>query len=161
MTEKDKIEMMEATQRLKEQIQRDTKLKERNKELIDRCLDIECDFSRKTNTDSLSLLIKGYRESNRLDVYDTVENLIKAISVKAGELLELFNFNIGEKVCQEDIEDELGDILIYCFSLAYELNRPVDRIIARKIKKNIKRGRKYEQGDIYGKYERKEYLYDI
>ena len=127
-----------------EKLRRDTKLQKRNKELIDKCLDIECDFSRKTNTTHLSWLIKDYREFNKLDRYDNSENLSKAISVEAGELLKLFNFNIGEKVCQEDIEDELGDILIYCFSLAYELNKPVDRIIARKIKKNIERNRKYE-----------------
>ena len=125
-----------------EKLQRDTKLQKRNKELIDRCLDIECDFSRKTNTKHLDWLIKDYRESNKLDMEDTIENLIKAINVEAGELLEITNF--GKVIDPKKVEEELADVLIYCFSLASELNTPVDRIIARKIKKNIERGRKYE-----------------
>jgi NTP pyrophosphatase (non-canonical NTP hydrolase) len=125
-----------------EKIQRDTKLKERNEELIDKCLDIECNFGRKTNTDPLSVLIKDYRESNKLDIHDTIENLIKAINVEAGELLETSNF--GKVIDPKKVEEELADVLIYCFSLASELNIPVDRIIARKIKKNIERGRQYD-----------------
>jgi len=115
---------------------------ERNEELIDRCVDIECNFSRKTNTDHLSVLIKDYREVNKLDIQDTVENLIKAVNVEAGELLETTNF--GKVINPKKVEEELADVLIYCFSLASELNTPVDRIIARKIKKNIEIGRQYD-----------------
>lgn len=125
-----------------EKLHNETKLQKRNNELINECIDIECDYSRKTNTKHLSWLIKDYREFNKLDREDTIENLIKAINVEAGGLLKTIskvNFVDPKKV-----EEELADVLIYCFSLAYELNTPVDRIIARKIKKNIERGRKYE-----------------
>jgi NTP pyrophosphatase (non-canonical NTP hydrolase) len=125
-----------------EKLQKDTKLKEKNNESIEKCLDIECNFSRKTNTDHLSVLIKDYREVNKLDIHDTVENLIKAINVEAGELLETTNF--GKVIDPKKVEEELADVLIYCFSLASKLNTPVDRIIARKIKKNIERGRQYD-----------------
>lgn len=122
-----------------EKLHRETKLKEKNNELKEKCIDIECNFSRKTNTDHLSALIKDYRKSNKLDKQDTVENLIKAINVEGGELLEIINF--GKVIDPKKVEEELADVLIYCFSLAYELNTPVDRIIARKIKKNIERSR--------------------
>lgn len=125
-----------------EKLQRDTKLQKRNKELIDECIDIECDYSRKTNTNYLSGLINEYRGTNKLDMEDTIENLIKAINVEAGELLETTNFD--KVINPKKVEEELADVLIYCFSLANELTTPVDRIIARKIKKNIERGRKYE-----------------
>lgn len=124
-----------------EKIQRDTKLKERNEELIDKCIDIECNFSRKTNTDHLSVLIKEYRETNKLDIYDTIVDLIRAINVEVGDLLEIINS--GKVIDPKKVEEELADVLIYCFSLAYELNTPVDRILARKIKKNIERDREY------------------
>lgn len=125
-----------------EKLQRDTKLQKRNKELIDECVDIECNYIRKTNTNYLSGLINEYRGTNKLDMEDNIENLVKAINVEAGELLETTNF--GKVIDPKKVEEELADVLIYCFSLANELTTPVDRIIARKIKKNIERGRKYE-----------------
>ena len=58
------------------------------------------------------------------------ECLIKSISIEAGELLECI---------QWDISEELADIMIYCFQLAYSLNLDVSTIIEKKLIKNAEK----------------------
>ena len=129
-----------------EQLTREGKREQTNKEIIQKCRDIEYQFSTKyVNMRLMGELIKDYRQTNHLNYSDTTQNLIKAINVEASELLELYNFQDEDaKVCREDILDELGDVLIYCFALATSIPMPVDRIIARKIRKNIGRDREYD-----------------
>ncbi|MEA3422996.1 MAG: nucleotide pyrophosphohydrolase [Bacillota bacterium] len=69
--------------------------------------------------------------------FHTPENLSKSISIEAGELLE--NFQWGDEVDPEKIEDELADVLIYSFLLADAMDvDPID-IMNKKIERNKKR----------------------
>lgn len=78
-------------------------------------------------------IIKFVKERN-WDQLDYPDSLIKSIVIESSELLECIqwdnNFNI------EDISDELADVLIYCFQLAYSLNLDIKTIIENKLAKN-------------------------
>src|SRR3989338_3401699 len=69
-----------------------------------------------------------------------------SISLEAAELMELFQWkaeNDFSSVVQErkkDIQEELADVMIYCFSLADVLGIDVRNAISEKMVKN---GRKY------------------
>ena len=62
------------------------------------------------------------------------ECLIKSISIEAGELLECIQWDNDYKT--ENISEELADVMIYCFQLAYSLNLDVSTIIEKKLIKN-------------------------
>lgn len=78
-------------------------------------------------------IINFVKERN-WDQLDYPDSLIKSIVIESSELLECIqwdnNFNI------EDISDELADVLIYCFQLAYSLNLDIKTIIENKLAKN-------------------------
>lgn len=40
---------------------------------------------------------------------------------------------------RENIEEELADVLIYCYTLAEKLDMDIDEIIAKKLVKNLKK----------------------
>ena len=63
-----------------------------------------------------------------------------AISVEAGELLELFLWKQPEEVDQEKIKEELADVFAFAFLLANKYNLDVKKIVLDKIKQN---GEKY------------------
>ena len=67
------------------------------------------------------------------DQFHTVPNLAKSISIEAAELLEHFqwsdDFNPGE------VQDELADVLTYCFLLAEKLGVDPEELIIQKLAK--------------------------
>ncbi len=118
-----------------------------------------------TTLEKLTEIVTDYRKEYRLDRYDTEEELIKAISVEAGELLNEILFKkdtynvfkhgkkIGECKCIEttyntsyntlDIYRELADVMIYCIALSHYMHRDITSLILQKIEYNKNRGRKY------------------
>ena len=96
-----------------------------------------------TTITELTDFITEYRERENLDGLDTTQELIKAVTVEAGELLGADTFNLV--VHKERVAQELADVLIYSFALADYLGFDVDDIIREKIEYNIKRGRKYKE----------------
>lgn len=71
------------------------------------------------------------RNWNQLDYPDS---LIKSIVIEASELLECIQWdNNGDK---QMISEELADVMIYCFQLAYSLDLNVKEIIEQKLNKN-------------------------
>ncbi|RAP43566.1 MAG: hypothetical protein BZ136_09520 [Methanosphaera sp. rholeuAM74] len=98
--------------------------------------------------EKLARIIHDYRHDEHLDKKDNKDDLIKAITVEAGELLECILFR-GEvydweyRLQQDSIQKELADILIYCFSLAHHMKWDVEKIIRDKIRYNKERGREY------------------
>ena len=99
-----------------------------------------------TTIEEITNTITEYREQNVLDRYDTIFELIKAINVEAGELLEIITFPLEaeEMENKRKTKQELADVLIYSFALADYLGFDVDDIIREKIEYNKKRGRKYD-----------------
>lgn len=65
--------------------------------------------------------------------FHTTENLAKSISIEAGELLECFQWD--SDVPAERVQDELADVLTYCYLLADRLGVSPERIILDKLAK--------------------------
>lgn len=65
---------------------------------------------------------------------DYPDSLIKSIVIEAGELLECIQWDNNYDINQ--VSEELADVMIYCFQLAYSLNLDVKDIIEQKLVKN-------------------------
>jgi len=68
------------------------------------------------------------------------KDLALAISVEAGELLELFLWKQPEEANTEKIKEELADVFSFAFLLASKYDLDVKKIVLDKIKQN---GEKY------------------
>ena len=65
--------------------------------------------------------------------FHTAENLAKSVSIEAGELLECFQW--GDTHRKERVEDELADVLTYCYLLAEHLGVEPSALILNKLAK--------------------------
>lgn len=81
--------------------------------------------------------IRKFRNDREWSQFHTPENLAKAISIEAGELLENFLWNSEFK--EEEVLDELADVMIYCIHMADSLGVSAEDIINRKMDKNDKK----------------------
>lgn len=81
--------------------------------------------------------IISFRNERDWKQFHTPENLSKSIVIEAAELLE--NFQWGDSIKIDDVEDELADVLIYSLLMAESLNIDIEDIILRKLEKNRKR----------------------
>lgn len=77
-------------------------------------------------------IIKFVKERN-WDQLDYPDSLIKSIVIEASELLECIQWDSNLNI--DNVSDELADVLIYCFQLAYSLNLDIKTIIENKLKK--------------------------
>lgn len=68
------------------------------------------------------------------DQLDHPDTLIKSIAIEAGELLECIQWDNNYDINQ--VSEELADVMIYCFQLAYALNLDIKEIIEQKLIKN-------------------------
>jgi dCTP diphosphatase len=69
--------------------------------------------------------------------FHSPENLAKSIAIEAGELLECFQW--GEAAPDQRIEEELADVLTYCYLLADRLGLSPDDVVLRKL--DVTRGK--------------------
>lgn len=81
-------------------------------------------------------------ERNWLEVHNP-KNLAMSIAIEASELMEIFqwctsddSWTISKTEEREHIEEELSDIMIYCISLANQLDIDMSSAILGKIEKN-------------------------
>jgi NTP pyrophosphatase (non-canonical NTP hydrolase) len=63
--------------------------------------------------------------------FHSAENLVKSISIEAGELLECFQWNADADATR--VRDELADVLTYCFLLADRLGVDPAQIVLDKL----------------------------
>jgi NTP pyrophosphatase (non-canonical NTP hydrolase) len=63
--------------------------------------------------------------------FHSPENLVKSISIEAGELLECFQWNADADTTR--VRDELADVLTYCFLLADRLGVDPAQIVLDKL----------------------------
>lgn len=63
--------------------------------------------------------------------FHSPENLAKSIAIEAGELLECFQW--GDSSSAQRVEDELADVLTYCYLLADRLGVEPEQLILRKL----------------------------
>lgn len=63
--------------------------------------------------------------------FHTPDNLAKSISIEAAELLEQYQW--GSDADSVAVEEELADVLTYCFLLADSLGLDADSIVQKKV----------------------------
>lgn len=78
-------------------------------------------------------IIKFVKERN-WDQLEYPEALIKSIVIEASELLECIQWD--NSFNRKQVSEELADVMIYCFQLAYSLNLDPKEIIENKLLKN-------------------------
>jgi NTP pyrophosphatase (non-canonical NTP hydrolase) len=84
-------------------------------------------------------LIK-FRDERDWEQFHNPKDLALAISIEAGELLEVFLWKSPEEANKEKVKEELADIFSYAFMLADKYGFDVKEIVLDKIKQN---GKKY------------------
>ena len=65
--------------------------------------------------------------------FHTIPNLAKSISIEAAELLEHFQWS--DDFNPAEVQDELADVLTYCFLLAEKLGVDPEELIIQKLAK--------------------------
>lgn len=86
--------------------------------------------------EELKRVIVKFQKERDWEQFHSPENLAKSISIEAGELLELFQWN--NDFNKDEVADELADVLNYCILMAYELDLDIDEIVLNKMKKTAK-----------------------
>ncbi|MBR3201520.1 MAG: nucleotide pyrophosphohydrolase [Mogibacterium sp.] len=100
-------------------------------------------------------LIKALREFNEerdWDQFHSPENLVKSISIEAGELLECFQW--GNDYNKEAVCEELADVFTYCIMLADKLDVSIEDIVLNKLDKTKKKYPVEKSKGISTKYDK-------
>lgn len=84
-------------------------------------------------------LIK-FRNERDWEQFHNPKDLVIAINVEAGELLELFLWKNAGEANVDKVKEELADVFAFAFLLAEKYKLDVKTIVLDKIKKN---GEKY------------------
>jgi NTP pyrophosphatase (non-canonical NTP hydrolase) len=82
----------------------------------------------------------AFRDERDWEQFHNAKDLALAISIEAGELLELFLWKQANEVNKERIKEELADILAFSFLLAEKYQLDIRQLMLDKIEVN---GRKY------------------
>jgi dCTP diphosphatase len=69
--------------------------------------------------------------------FHSPENLAKSISIESGELLECFQWSGAADASA--LEEELADVLTYCYLLADKIGKSPDDLILQKLTKTIEK----------------------
>jgi len=80
--------------------------------------------------------LQDFRDERDWEQFHNSKDLALAISIEASELLELFLWKNAEDVDMDKMEDELADVLSFCFLLAEKNGINIPEIVANKIAKN-------------------------
>ena len=87
--------------------------------------------------------IKNFINERNWNEAHNPKNLSMSISIEAAELMEIFQWknieeskNINNSDEFEHFKEELADVMIYCLSMANQLDINISEIINDKIKKN-------------------------
>ena len=73
--------------------------------------------------------------NRKWEKYHTPENLAKAISIEANELLKCYQWG-DDWEYKTNVKEEIADILIYCVYYCKRMEFDIDKIINEKIDKN-------------------------
>lgn len=77
-----------------------------------------------------------FRDQRDWEQFHNSKDLAIAISLEASELVQLFLWKDNEDFNIEDLEDELADVLSFCFLLAEKHSINIPEIVLKKIAKN-------------------------
>lgn len=100
-----------------------------------------------TNIQEIKSKIAKFAKERDWFQYHNPKNLSMSIAIEASELMEIFQWSTAEESwdisrsnVRTHIEEELSDVMIYCLSLANQLDIDVASAIQDKL---IKNGIKY------------------
>ena len=93
-----------------------------------------------TDIELITSKLLQFRDQRDWAQFHNPKDLALAISVEAGELLELFLWKDAESANQDRVKEELADVLAFAFLLAHKYGLDIKQIILDKIESN---GRKY------------------
>ena len=95
---------------------------------------------------NLQCILRDFANDRDWEQFHTPRNLISALNVEAGELLELFQWESDNHVVdinnlntRQKIEDEIADVFIYLLRIADKLDVSLEDIVLSKITKNAKK----------------------
>lgn len=77
--------------------------------------------------------LKAFVAERDWEQFHTIPNLAKSVSIEAAELLEHFQWS--DDFNQAEVQDELADVLTYCFLLAEKLGANPEDLIIQKLAK--------------------------
>src|SRR5215510_14937789 len=80
-----------------------------------------------------------FRNERDWEQFHNSKDLALAISVEAGELLELFLWKDAEEANKQKIKEELADVFAFAFLLAHKHGLDVKEIVLEKIKANAEK----------------------
>lgn len=89
-----------------------------------------------SNINSVTQQLIKFRDERDWKQFHNSKDLALAISIEAGELLELFLWKENENVNPDKLKEELADVLSFCLLLAEKHELDVIEIIESKINKN-------------------------
>lgn len=101
-----------------------------------------------TRIQELKDLLLEFREKRDWKQFHNPKDLAEAITIEAGELLELFLWKNKEDVIseikndtrfKEEVEDELADVISFCINFANATDIDISNAVKKKIKKNDKK----------------------
>lgn len=84
----------------------------------------------------LTELVIRFRNERDWDQFHNLKDLALAISIEAGELLELFLWKRSEEVSPEKISEELADVFVYILLMSEKLGLDIRQVVEEKMQKN-------------------------
>lgn len=79
--------------------------------------------------------IERFVKERDWDQFHSPANLAKSISIESGELLECFQWD-EKNYDKQAVQEELADVLIYCFQMGIAMDFDLKKIIEEKMAKN-------------------------
>lgn len=83
--------------------------------------------------------IRQFNEERDWEQFHNIKDLAVSISVEANELLECFLWKNPENANMDKVSEELADVLICSFQMAYRCGLDIESIMSSKIALNAKK----------------------
>ncbi|MFC2139954.1 nucleotide pyrophosphohydrolase [Bacteroidota bacterium] len=88
------------------------------------------------DTEEIINSLQKFRDDRDWKQFHNAKDLAIAITIEAGELLELFLWKKPDEADKERVKEELADLLAFAFLLADKYSFDVKQIILEKLKIN-------------------------
>jgi len=92
-----------------------------------------------TDLDEITKKLIEFRDERNWKQFHNSKDLALALSIEAGELLELFLWKGNEEADKEKLKEELADVISFAILLATKHKLDVKKIVLDKIKLNAKK----------------------
>lgn len=89
-----------------------------------------------TDINKITQELRNFRDERDWAQFHNPKDLAIALSIEAGELLELFLWKPAEDAEVEIVKEELADVFAYAFMLADKYGLDVAKIMQEKLAKN-------------------------